>query len=206
MVFRGKKLDVLQVLFLIKFWDACWLKAKFPDSFISLEALATDISIVDDSVWKKKAGKSPTSWLSPPRGSMKFSFNGAMQEDGCKGGIGGILRDHDGNILLSFSASIGSGSPVQAKILAIDFAIKLFLESRWFNGLIAESDCAAVVNWLFNPCSIPSEWATLLHPIGAMLSQENFEVNFNARKCNFAANQRAKSAYSLSSTEVESQM
>ncbi|KAE8692380.1 hypothetical protein F3Y22_tig00110840pilonHSYRG00213 [Hibiscus syriacus] len=149
--------------------------------------------------------KSFESWLSPSRGFLKFNVNGAMQVDGSKGGIGGILRDQDGNLIMSFSAPIGSGSSVQAEILAIDFAIKLFMDSRWFKAyrLIVESDCAVVVNWLSNPSTILSEWASLLHPIIASLFQEKNLVNHISRRCNSLADQRAKQASGLASAVVE---
>ncbi|KAE8721346.1 hypothetical protein F3Y22_tig00016212pilonHSYRG00068 [Hibiscus syriacus] len=120
---------------------------KYPSG---LENLAANLALTDDALLKKKkkVAKSLPTWLPPSRGSLKFNVDGAMRLDGGGEGISGILRDLDGTPLLTFSVPIGCGSSMQAEILAVDHAIKLFMGSRWFKAfdLIIECDCAVMVN------------------------------------------------------------
>lgn len=45
-------------------------------------------------------------WSPPPRGILKFNVYGAARGKPGTAGIGSVLRNHDGHILLSFSSFV----------------------------------------------------------------------------------------------------
>ncbi|KAK9032724.1 hypothetical protein V6N11_056981 [Hibiscus sabdariffa] len=96
-------------------------------------------------------------WGPPSVGSVKFNTDGAVKGYYGPAGIGGVLRDHNGRILMNFSKHIGMSDPVSAEILAIKEALVLFTKSAWaFDAnLIIETDCSIVVGWLQNPTTTP---------------------------------------------------
>ncbi|KAE8682103.1 ABC transporter I family member 6 [Hibiscus syriacus] len=69
-----------------------------------------------------------------------------------------------------------------------------FLNRNVNEGFSGECDCKVVVNWLKDPISIPSEWASILRPIAAMFCRGNFSVRHVPRSRNLAADHLAKLA------------
>ncbi|KAK8993149.1 hypothetical protein V6N11_033253 [Hibiscus sabdariffa] len=101
-IFQNKKVDWLQLNFLIRFRLAYWHIAKFPGCFLSLDCLMTDFSL---TMSPKRRSSCPTPtprWVPPPIGFLKLNIDGAVSL--ClKGGIDGLLRDEKGSILFQFS-------------------------------------------------------------------------------------------------------
>ncbi|KAE8685283.1 hypothetical protein F3Y22_tig00111099pilonHSYRG00134 [Hibiscus syriacus] len=93
----------------------------------------------------------------------------------------GTFRDSNGSILESFSIPIGRGLPMQAKILALDHAIKFFIGLICYKSvdLVLECDCEVVVNWLRMPSSIPAECGEVLPPIFDTIARKNFVVKYS---------------------------
>ncbi|KAK9034641.1 hypothetical protein V6N11_050798 [Hibiscus sabdariffa] len=85
-------------------------------------------------------------WLH--RNEVIFQDGACSKEGLC--GVGGVLRDSKGLILLEFSQSIGAGSILLAEILAIKFAVERFVNSPWVkrSRLIVESDSKVAVEWI----------------------------------------------------------
>ncbi|XVF79224.1 hypothetical protein PTKIN_Ptkin14bG0203400 [Pterospermum kingtungense] len=90
-------------------------------------------------------------------GFVKFNINGSSLGKPGLSGIGGILRDHDGNELIRFSKNIEEQDSNMAELMAVREATILFLSSKWVNTsfLTIESDSINVVCWVNNPCSAP---------------------------------------------------
>ncbi|KAL4297046.1 hypothetical protein GQ457_12G027800 [Hibiscus cannabinus] len=65
----------------------------------------------------------------PPTGIVKFSTNGTVKGGFGPTAVGGVLKDHSGNMLLKFSNSIDNVDPASAELLAIKKAISLFASS-----------------------------------------------------------------------------
>ncbi|KAE8716021.1 RING finger protein [Hibiscus syriacus] len=89
----------------------------------------------------------------PPMVSLKINVDGAVQRDWESSGIGGILRNEEGKVLGSFSASTDSGPPILAELKAIQAGLALVEESKWCGKgrLIVESDSVNAVKWIKNP-------------------------------------------------------
>ncbi|EOY23896.1 Uncharacterized protein TCM_015650 [Theobroma cacao] len=74
-----------------------------------------------------------------PKGMVKFNVDGALRENPGQEGIGGILREEGGKVLIQFSLSVGIIDANTAEILAIKKALQMVATSRWAN-----TDCAGV--------------------------------------------------------------
>ncbi|OMO63114.1 hypothetical protein COLO4_32709 [Corchorus olitorius] len=82
------------------------------------------------------------SWSKPPPGSLKFNVDGSAFGKHGPAGIGGVLRDEEGNTLVVFSKSIGVADSNFAEVMAIREAFIIFSVSKWCDSimLIVESD------------------------------------------------------------------
>ena len=78
-------------------------------------------------------------WSPPPVGTLKFNVDRAAKGKPGPIGIGGVLRNHDGLTLLSFSSYIAVIESNEAEILAIREAQRLYKVS-FHHPLIVESD------------------------------------------------------------------
>lgn len=68
-------------------------------------------------------------WWSPPFGLLKFNVMGATRSKPGPAGIGGVLSNHEGHMLLSFSNSVGIKDSSKAQILTILEVMRSFKSS-----------------------------------------------------------------------------
>ena len=99
-------------------------------------------------------------WIPPLTGILKFNVNGAARGKLGLAGIGGVLLNDKGEVLLMFPKSVGIRDSNEVEVLAILEAFQIFLAS--FHGpLVVESDSTNVVGWLLKPDSRP--WKFQFH-------------------------------------------
>ncbi|KAK8998753.1 hypothetical protein V6N11_084136 [Hibiscus sabdariffa] len=112
-VFKGSKVDFVYLSFLARFHLVSWFKAKFLNCLISLNDLV--VNPASSQGWGSTASstKSSMAWIPPPCGFLKLNTDGAILGDGSAGDIGGIIRSHNGDVVISFLffESIGSCPP-----------------------------------------------------------------------------------------------
>ncbi|XVE88825.1 hypothetical protein DITRI_Ditri19aG0099600 [Diplodiscus trichospermus] len=101
--------------------------------------------------------RSTSCWEKPAVGCLKFNVDGSEKGQPGSASIGGVLRDHDANIKLVFSKSVGVADSNLAEVLAIREAFVIFSYSPWATAhtLIIESDSMNAVKWIKNPISSP---------------------------------------------------
>ena len=58
-------------------------------------------------------------WCPPARGLLKFNVDGAARGKPGPAGVGGVLRDHKGDVLLMFSKNVGIKESNETEVLAI---------------------------------------------------------------------------------------
>ncbi|KAE8677880.1 Myosin-1 [Hibiscus syriacus] len=92
-------------------------------------------------------------WCPPTSGWFKVNVDVAVGYDWRSSGIGGLVRDSEGNHQGSFSVAAGPVPLVLAKLKAIKAGLNMFLDSKWKDKghLILESDSLVAVNWIKNP-------------------------------------------------------
>ncbi|XVE48611.1 hypothetical protein DITRI_Ditri01bG0015200 [Diplodiscus trichospermus] len=114
-VFRGKHLDLCKLEDLIKLRLANWVKIEWPN----LQKGITDfIRNPSNNSFDFISGPTRigTIWLKPPAGSAKFNVDGSALGKPGPAGIGGVLRDHQGDELIRFSKSIGIADSNEAVV------------------------------------------------------------------------------------------
>ncbi|EOY15546.1 Uncharacterized protein TCM_034566 [Theobroma cacao] len=124
-VFQGKEWSTDQVLELARIRVATWVNAKWPREYPS----ALDVyrqPTIQCQLPKKGQERKGIQWDKPRYGQMKFNVDGAAR--GCPGpaGIGGILRDHRGEVKIIFSKLIGETDSKFAEMMAIKEAFLIF--------------------------------------------------------------------------------
>ncbi|XP_039045147.1 uncharacterized protein LOC120184840 [Hibiscus syriacus] len=121
--------------------------------------------------------------VSSPEGFLKLNVDGAVSKDWRKGGIGGLIRNSQGQTLSSFSESIGFGPPVLVELKAIKAGLGI-------HGAVSkECECRNVVNWIENPIGCPLSFEFLVKEIEDIIRRA---IRFVTRSANREADELAK--------------
>ncbi|KAE8734152.1 hypothetical protein F3Y22_tig00000778pilonHSYRG00235 [Hibiscus syriacus] len=104
------------------------------------------------------------SWIAPLIDNFKFNIDAAIRGYVGLAGIGGIPRNHKGDILIRFLRSIGISDITGVELTVILEACQILVSCRWAenNNLIIESDCLHVVQWIENPSSFHPSYVELV--------------------------------------------
>ncbi|XVE74756.1 hypothetical protein DITRI_Ditri12bG0043400 [Diplodiscus trichospermus] len=96
-------------------------------------------------------------WLKPNMGRLKFNVAGSALGQPGPAGIRGVLRDHEVNVKLVFSKSIGIADSNLVEILTVGEALILYASLRRAQShkLLIESDSVNIVKWVNNPNLAP---------------------------------------------------
>ncbi|KAK0599287.1 hypothetical protein LWI29_003985 [Acer saccharum] len=134
-------------------------------------------------------------WNPPPFGALFFNVDGSARGNPGNAGIGGVLCDHSGKVLGSFSRNIGIVDAITAELSAIHQACVLCANSL---GLIGKritilSDSKVAVLWV-NSASFGSlKFVNLIYDIRSLLSLlDGTEIIFNPRNSNSLVDSLAK--------------
>ncbi|KAE8734602.1 Detected protein of unknown function [Hibiscus syriacus] len=174
-IFEKGKLDSTHLFFLTRYRLSAWFSAKFPNVSIPFDCLVGNPSLADSWSSCKKVPSLPSVWDPPPPGFYTVNVDGAMDMQWFKGGIGGLLRDVDGNVLGTLSEIVGSYPPIMDELLEIKAGLWFFEESGWgYRGhLILESNYANVLNWIKNPGSCSALFESLVKEIVTIVLDRN---------------------------------
>ncbi|XVF88973.1 hypothetical protein PTKIN_Ptkin19aG0094400 [Pterospermum kingtungense] len=156
MIFKGGSLDIHNIIDLIKFRIGVWAKAKWPHVNVSI----SDFLLVPNAITicsNQNKERARSTWCHPDFGTLKFNVDGSSLGKPGPAGIGGILRNHLGEVLIRFSKSISIADSNEAEVLAIREALIQFVTSRWAQdfSLTIESDSAPAVAWISKPDEAP---------------------------------------------------
>ena len=126
---------------------------------------------------------------------LMFNVDGSAR--GCPGsaGIGGVLRDHCGKVMGSFSRYIGNAEAITAEIIAIHQAAVLCANSQVLVGkdITIISDSKVVVSWVNGAGFGSLKHLNFIYDIRSLLSVlGRTVVIFNPRSTNCFADSLAK--------------
>lgn len=74
---------------------------------------------------KKKEPRPTLTWHPPPPNKLKWNVEGSAKGKQGVAGIGGVLRNDQGNVITMFSAHIGIKDSNEANFMAFVFALEL---------------------------------------------------------------------------------
>ena len=99
--------------------------------------------------------KPPPYWIPPPIGQLKLNVDAACFSTSNRTGIGAVLRDNKGAVVVAFTKRLASPfAPLVAETTAVREGLRLMMA----NGLRAayvETDCLVVSKAINNDISIP---------------------------------------------------
>ncbi|OMO61164.1 Endonuclease/exonuclease/phosphatase [Corchorus capsularis] len=155
----GPKLLWKKLIDIIRVRLAWWAKAKWP----AMPYPVSDIIRCPENITSLRAKNGDrrkrvvSPWIKPPIGYLKFNVDGSARGKPGPGGIGGILRDHEGNCMVEFSKSVGRVDSNEAEFCVIREAILIYSASPWAlsHPLIIESDSLNACGWINNPSGVP---------------------------------------------------
>ncbi|GMI69888.1 hypothetical protein like AT3G25270 [Hibiscus trionum] len=169
---------------------ASWYKAVYPAVTASIESIMNNPACADQS----PSLASVQVWSAPPLGFLKLNFDGAMAINGNAGGIGGIIRNHLGVVISSYSNRISAGPAIMAELLALKFGLNLVnsLDECKNFRIIAEGDCKLIFDWISNPSLCPHQFQNLIQEIVVLGVQKGCCFRLIPRHVNTEADSLAK--------------
>ncbi|EOY07562.1 Uncharacterized protein TCM_021964 [Theobroma cacao] len=178
-VFRRVTWNVDQVFDLLKQRVATWAPAKWHHEYGVV--LDTERYPAEGTVIKRRMRtRIVEEWSKPRKGEMKYNVDGAAP--GCPGkvGIGGIMRDEEGNTKIVFSKAIGVEDASVAEVRAVREAFLTFAGSKLVAtySLIIESDSKNAVKWTNKPSEAPRRLRKWILHIERLKKEEKKWVMF----------------------------
>ncbi|XXG53651.1 hypothetical protein AAC387_Pa03g1714 [Persea americana] len=83
--------------------------------------------------------------MPPPPGWIKLNFNGSFNQATGKAGIGGLIRDPYGNMIMAFSAEVLAKLPLESKLLDQQRGIA-HVKVLDAPNIQIEGDCLAIIS------------------------------------------------------------
>jgi ribonuclease HI len=84
-------------------------------------------------------------WKPPPEGSLKLNFDGASKGNPGWTGLGGVIRDSQGNIIRLYTGSLGNSTNNAAEFGALETGLEI-LRREAITNTIVEGDSMLVIN------------------------------------------------------------
>lgn len=131
-------------------------------------------------------------WEPPPEGAFKLNIDGAARSNPGEAGIGGIIRDHKGNMISAFSKNIGIASNNKAEVWALYLGIKIANELE-ITDIIIETDSHFLISCLNRKGDHHPQLETLLTDSTKLMKKMSQAViKFGYREVNGVADILAK--------------
>ena len=141
-------------------------------------------------------------WAPPNVGVLKFNVDGAAKGKPGPAGIGGVLHDSGGLVLVMFSKHVGTMESNEAEVLAILEVVRIFASSSFNSRLEVESDSLNAISWVSSSAVIPWRFQFYLNEIRALASSIQVKFRHVGRSANGFANLLAKQGVDRSSNSV----
>ena len=127
----------------------------------------------------------------PPLGALKLSFDGCACGNPSPAGLGGVIRDAEGNILISYSGPTGFSSSNKAELLALKNGIH---EASKLNPqrLLIEGDSYCVIRWASRASNPAWNLANIIEEVIQLSRELNGSFQHIKRSAKQEANKLAK--------------
>ncbi|KAM7256136.1 hypothetical protein ACFE04_011877 [Oxalis oulophora] len=145
----------------------------------------------------------PVSWKKPEYGWTKLNFDGSCRGRGCRGSIGGVIRDHNAEFLLGYAESIGKTTSVLAELASLRRGLELLIENGW-KDIWLEGDAKTLGDIIVEGRSVKcKETERSISEINIMLPEfKNFILSHVYREGNRAAAKLAKIGHRLEKPKI----
>ncbi|XP_077239390.1 MLO-like protein 12 isoform X2 [Tasmannia lanceolata] len=136
--------------------------------------------------------------VAPPPRWVKLNFDGSSVENLGKAGIGGVIRDANGSILMTYSGPPGI---CEAKVRALLFGFKWFAAIN-LGPLIIEGDSSNTVSWATEHSRGPWRKHNYIAEIRDLVRIIRPKIEHRRRSANEVADQMAKQGVNLESMSI----
>ncbi|KAH0694811.1 hypothetical protein KY285_021908 [Solanum tuberosum] len=117
-------------------------------------------------------------------------------------GAGGIIRDHNGEMVLAFATPLGEGTNNQAEIGAAIFGQTWAVQLGYIN-VILEVDSQLLVYWIMLKAKPPWSVNTQVQQLQVLIRHtHNFKCKHIFRESNFVADSLAKPSHRITSPQI----
>ncbi|KAF7826851.1 ribonuclease H [Senna tora] len=115
--------------------------------------------------------KSPTSWDVIWKSWVKVNTDGAVGSTGNIAGCGGLIRDHQGNLIKGFIKNLGISSPEGAEAWGIVCGLNLAWDLG-FQKVVLENDCLRIIKQINNVNNLAQQMHSTIPAIRSMISRD----------------------------------
>lgn len=134
-------------------------------------------------------------WGKPKKGWIKINIDGSYLLDNGKARIGGIIRNWDGELIMTFSCSVKCHSNNMCEALTAKFGVQWCVR-HGYAGMILELDSQLVTNMLIDRSTNNYKMSGVVVDIMQDLDQSNVLITHRFREANQVAGFLAKLASS----------
>lgn len=104
---------------------------------------------VDHSMTMPRNPQQPNSesdtWNCPPVGGLKLNFDGAYRGNPRMAGIGGVIRNHEGEIIHIYSRTLDEGTNNEMEFAALEHGLRILKNMQNCNAVV-EDDSTLVIS------------------------------------------------------------
>ncbi|KAL8116144.1 hypothetical protein AgCh_022590 [Apium graveolens] len=131
-------------------------------------------------------------WAKPQHNAVKITVDAAIFEDQGASGLGAIVRNHDGHLILAKTRCFNEVmNPLLAEAIAVREALSWTKEMLWNNNII-ESDCLIVVQMIRSATSMRSRLGKVIEECRVLIQElNNVTLYFIRRSANMSAHELA---------------
>ncbi|XP_015075597.1 uncharacterized protein LOC107019727 [Solanum pennellii] len=131
-------------------------------------------------------------WEKPHQPFLKLKTDGSALDNPGKIGGGGIVRDHQGNMIYAFTIPLGIGTNNQAEIQAASHGLDWCIQ-HGYRKIHLEVDWELVTHWLLNQTNPPWNLQQYILEIHNLVHQlEQFKLTHIYREANNTADRLSK--------------
>ncbi|KAH0764805.1 hypothetical protein KY285_000676 [Solanum tuberosum] len=131
-------------------------------------------------------------WYKPPNNILKLNTDGSAIGNPGRIGGGGILRDHQGNMVYDFTIPLGMGTSNQAEIQTALFDMQ-WCSQHGYSNIILEVDSELLMKWIKHSLTPPWQVQQHLRQLQDIINQMTFfQCNHIYREANFTADALSK--------------
>nr|XP_023897448.1 uncharacterized protein LOC112009346 [Quercus suber] len=159
--------------------------------------------LLHNSAATTSTGQPPTQWQPPAHQQYKINFDGALFKDENQAGLGVVIRDSKGQVMVSLAQRIPLPSTaIEVEALAARRALELALETGLNKGVL-EGDSLILMNALKSNSHSLAQFGHIVNDIHYLAFQFPM-ISFShvRRHCNSVAHSIARRALSFSSLQV----
>lgn len=142
-------------------------------------------------------------WKRPDEGFVKVNWDAAMNSEKKRMGLGVVVRDEEGEVLLSLCNPMeGLSNSATAELYALWEPLKVCAELNWAKAIF-EGDALSVIKYV-NSSSCSWEWhGQLVEDIKLILyNRHNWYIQHTYRECNNVAHTLARIGFTFREEKV----